>query len=178
MTRAAFATFLTVSSSLIVGCATFDPTRGPLTASLRTDSAEIGVEFRSRAYVAKIGFVYTNTTPGPVSKSRCGEPADPHLEKRVDGRWVEVYRPVYLMCRTTPDFRIESGATHRGVISFTAYEPGQNKYPDLLVDSIGGTYRLRWVLAEGAEATESARRVEAISNEFRMVLRPTATTLK
>jgi hypothetical protein len=82
------------------------------------------------------------------------------------------------MCRTTPDFRIESGATHRGVISFTAYEPGQNKYPDLLVDSIDGTYRLRLGFAQGIEETESARRVEATSNEFRMVLRSGTTTLK
>jgi hypothetical protein len=143
----------------------------PLTASLHTDSAEIGVSFRPPGYFAKIGFVYVNTTSAPVSMSGCHGPPDPQLEKKVDGQWVPAYFPIYMMCLDYPDFRIESGATHRGIISFHAFEPGHNMAPELRVDSIDGTYRLRWDFAEGTDATEGGRRVKAVSNEFRMVLR-------
>lgn len=174
--RAACATLLAVSLSYLVACQTLSPYSRPLTASLRTDSAEIGVHFRPPAYVAKIGFVYVNTTAGPVSMAGCGGPPDPQLEKKVDGRWVPAYYPFYLACLTKPDFRIESGATYRGVISFGAFEPGHNTAPELLVDSIDGIYRLRWDFAEGTDATaEGVRRVEAVSNEFRMVLREGAS---
>jgi hypothetical protein len=168
----ASATVLIVALSYMPGCETLNPLRRPLTASLRTDSTEIGVRFRSGAYFAKIGYVYTNTTAGPVSMAGCGGPPAPQLEKKVEGKWVAAYYAVYPLCRMMPDFRLESGATHRGVVHFLAHTPGQNIYPDLLVDSIDGTYRLRWMFTEGTDAyLESARRVESTSNEFTMVLR-------
>jgi hypothetical protein len=52
-----------------------------------------------------------------------------------------------------------------------ASAPGHNMMPELKVDSIDGTYRLRWIFSEGTEASRDARKVEGISNEFRMVLR-------
>ena len=44
--------------------------------------------------------------------------------------------------------------------------PGNNTYPTLMVDSIDGTYRLRWDFSEGAVAhAKGARKVAATSNE-------------
>lgn len=170
--RVPFATLLTGSLLFLVACETRDPVESRLLfTSLSTDSAVIGVRFSPPGYFAEIGFVYVNTTAGPVSISGCHGPPDPELEKRVDGRWVRAYHQIHLLCLTKPDFRVESGATHRDVISFVAFQPGQNKAPVLLVDSIDGTYRLRWNLVEGTDASEGGRKVEAISNEFRMVLR-------
>ena len=167
-----FAISVTVCLASLMACETLKPLRRPLTASLRTDSAEIGVQFRPPVYVAKIGFVFVNTTAGPISKAGCGGLPDPQVEKKVDGHWVPAYHPVDLACRITPDFRIESGATLRGVVSFGAYERGHNTYPELLVDSIDGIYRLWWSFVQGADASlKSARRVDAVSDEFRMVLR-------
>ena len=170
--RVALATFLIGPLSYLAACESLNPLRRPLTASLRTDSAEIGVQFRPPVYVAEIGFVYVNTTSNPVSIAGCGGPPDPQVEKKVGGRWVPAYHPIYLACRMVPDFSIESGKTHRGVISFGAFEPGNKIGPELLVDSIDGIYRLRWIFTEGTDAfAPGARRVEAVSNEFRMILR-------
>lgn len=167
-----------LAATLILGlisplaCQTVARSKKPLLASLRTDSTEIGVEFRGNAYVADIGFVYVNETKGPVSQAGCGGPRWPDLEKRVNDRWVPVYYPISLACRTEPDFSLESGATWRGVLGFMAFEPGHNIEPELLVDSIDGVYRLRLDLTEGREAgAKGARRVEGTSNLFRMTLR-------
>jgi hypothetical protein len=130
------------------------------------------VRFNGKAYFAKIGFVYVNDTGKPVSRAGCGGPGWPDLEKNVAGRWVQAYWPVYLACRIIPDFVLASGATYHGVLEFLAFEPGHNIMPLLLVDSIDGVYRLRWDFSEGEVAgAKGVRRVEAISNEFRMVLR-------
>ena len=156
----------------LVGCETLAPSTRPLTASLRTDSTQIGAHRSGFAYIANIGFVYTNTTPKPVSKAGCGGPPFPELEKNVGGKWVAAYYRVYLACLTKPDFMIVSGATFRGVLQFMAFERGHNTAPELNVDSIDGLYRLRWDFREGTDATApGTRSVESISNEFLMVLK-------
>lgn len=158
--------------SWIVACQTLVRSNHPTAASLRTDSAEVGVRFNGKAYSAKIGFVYVNNTDKPVSKAGCGGPRYPELEKNVGGRWVPAYEPVYLLCLTIPDFTVGSGESFYGVLDFVAFQPGNNTYPTLVVDSIDGTYRLRWDFSEGAVAhAKGARKVAATSNEFQMVLR-------
>lgn len=153
-------------------CQTLGPSELPLTASLQTDSAEIGVHHSGFAYGAEIGFVYTNTTSGPVSKGGCGGPPFPDLQKKVNGTWVYAYNPIYLLCLTKPDFKLESGQSFRGVLRFGAFDPGHNTEPVLKVDSIDGIYRLQWTFAEGTDAAaKDARRVESTSNEFRMILK-------
>lgn len=156
----------------LLACQTVVQSKGPVSASLRIDSTEIGVQFRGNAYVANIGFVYVNETKKPVSRAGCGGPGRPDLEKRVNDRWVPAYYPVSLACRTYPDFSLESGATYRDVLQFMAFEPGHNIMPELMVDSIDGVYRLRWDFSEGREAgAKGGRSVQATSNEFRMTLR-------
>ena len=156
----------------VVGCETLAPSPRPLTSTLRTDSTEIGVHRSGFYYFANIGFVYTNTTAKPVSMAGCGGPAFPQLEKNVGGKWVAAYYPAYLACLTKPDFMIESGATFRGVLQFMASEPGHNTAPELNVDSIDGTYRLRWDFREGTDASApGTRSVESVSNEFQMLLK-------
>ena len=165
----------------LLACATLNPSREAPTASLRADSAEVGVHRSDFAYIAKIGFTYVNTTAKPVSKAGCGFPPWPSLEKKVEGRWVLAYNPAYLMCLTKPDFILRSGETYHAVFDFEAYEPGHRWAPTLDVSSIDGVYRLRWDMAEGTDATDrSAKIVRSTSNEFRMVLRaapsPTSNT--
>jgi N-acetylglutamate synthase-like GNAT family acetyltransferase len=164
----------TLSMLLLVflaACQALNPSLRPLPAALRADSAQIHVRRSDYAYGADIPFVFTNTTAKPLSVAGCGGPTFPGLEKKVNDRWVAAYNPVYLMCLTKPDFMLKSGETFRNVVQFSAYEPGHNTHPTLEVESIDGIYRLRWVLVEGTDATaKDARQVEAISNEFRMVL--------
>lgn len=155
----------------LVACETLSPFRRSLSASLRTDSAQIGVRHSGFAYAAKIGFLYTNTTAKPVSKTGCGFPPFPGLEKKVNDQWVAAYYPFYLMCLTKPDFMLESGQSYHGVLEFMAFEPRHNTMPELRVESIDGIYRLRWDFVEGIDASaKGARKVESISNEFRMAL--------
>jgi hypothetical protein len=157
--------------SYSVACETLGLSRRPLIASLRTDSAEIGVQLSEYTYHAKIGFVYVNTSSGPVAKAGCGFPPLPGLEKKVDGKWVEAYYPVYAACLTKPDYTLPSGGTYHGVLQFLAFQPGHQAGPELRVDSIDGVYRLEWDFVEGTDVSvKNARRVNAISNEFRMVL--------
>jgi hypothetical protein len=157
---------------LPVGCQTLRFHPEPLHAPIVTDSSEISVLFRDNAYVAKIGFTFTNTTGHPISRAGCGGPGWPDVEKKVDDRWMPAYYPVYLLCRTIPDFSLEPGAQIRDQVSFMAFARGHNTMPELMVDSIDGVYRLHWSFTEGRNAsTENARRVDAVSNEFRIVLR-------
>jgi hypothetical protein len=157
--------------ALLAGCQTLQPLESTMTASLRTDSAVVGVHHGSYEYFAKIGFVFTNTTSKPVSKAGCGNIPGPSLEKNVDGKWVSAYSPVYLLCLTKPDWSLAAGASYHGELEFYAFERGHNTYPILDVDTIDGTYRLRWQFAEGTDATApDARRVESTSNEFRLFL--------
>jgi len=167
-----FATIFAIGTiAFLPSCESLSLSRRPLTASLRTDSSQIGVHYTGNGYAAKIGFVYTNTTAGPVSKSGCGSPASPGLEKRVNGKWVPAYFPAYPACLSKPDFMLRSGQILHDVLDFAAYEPGHHIGPELLVDSIDGIYRLRWDFAEGTDATEKGvRLVKSTSNEFRMVL--------
>jgi len=49
-------------ASYFGGCETLGIADRQPSASLRTDSAEIGVHKSGNAYLAKIGFLYVNTT--------------------------------------------------------------------------------------------------------------------
>ena len=174
MRRRALAMILTVGLGTYAGaCHTLGLSGPPLTASLRTDSAEIGVHMSGFTYLAKIGFVYVNTTSESVSKAGCGFPPFPELQKKVDGKWVAAYYAVYLACLTKPDFTLRSGESYHGVLEFMASQPGHQTEPTLLVGSIDGTYRLEWDFAQGTDTEiKGARTVHAFSNEFRMVLNP------
>ena len=174
MRRKALTVILTVGLVTYAGaCETLGLSTRPLTASLRTDSAEIGVHMSGFTYLGTIGFVYVNTTSSPVSRAGCGFPPFPELQKKVDGEWVAAYYPVYLACRTSPDFMLRSGESYHGVLEFMAAQPGHQTEPSLMVDSIDGVYRLEWDFAQGTDSDiKGARRVNAISNEFRMVLTP------
>jgi len=156
---------------LLFGCQTFNGSRAPLHASLVTDSTEVTAYHRGSGYVATIGFTFTNNTGRTISRAGCGGPGWPGLEKKVNTRWISAYHPVVLACRTYPDFSWQPGAQIRDALRFVAYERGHNTYPQINVDSIDGTYRLRWSFTEGREAgAKGARNIEAISNEFYMKL--------
>lgn len=172
MKRVLFAVFpLVVLGFSVEACDPSRIARPELIASLRTDSTEIGVHSNEIGFNAKIGFVYTNTTDGPVAKAGCGFPPFPELQKKVDGQWVPAYYPVYLLCLTKPDFSLPSGSSYRGVLDFFAAKPGQSWAPVLLVDSIDGVYRLEWDFVQGTD-TEfgNGKIVKSFSNEFHMVL--------
>ena len=114
--------------------------------------------------------MYTNRSGDAVSATHCHTPPPPTLEKRVGEEWVRAYSPVMLMCLTIPHFRIAAGATYRGTLHFAAAPRGRNMAPALEVESIPGTYRLRWGLRAGNDPeARDAPMVEAISNEFRLV---------
>jgi len=166
------ALFVLLPVAYLAGCQSLLPPPEPLHAPIVTDSSEIGVSFRGNVYVAKIGFTFTNTTGHLISRAGCGGPGWPAVEKKVKDRWVPAYYPVYPMCRTIPDFSWEPGAQIRDQVSFMAFAPGHNTMPELIVDSIDGIYRLHWGFTQGRNASaEKARRVDAVSNEFRMILR-------
>jgi hypothetical protein len=158
----------------VFACQALVPLREPSRVVLHADSAEVPVHFNQHTYFAKIGFMFVNDTRQPLSRAGCGGPGWPALEKNVDGRWVAAYYPISLLCRSIPDFSVPPGRTYRNVLEFMATEPGQRLMPNLLVKSIDGIYRLRWSFAVGRKDEQDAKRVEAISNEFRMVLDPAA----
>jgi hypothetical protein len=141
-------------------------------ATLATDSREYAVRFETGMYRATIGYTYTNRSGDAVSATHCHTPPPPVLEKKVGEEWVRAYSPVQLMCLSIPHFRIAAGATYRGTLDFAAAPPGRNMAPVLEVESIPGTYRLRWALRAGEDPeARGAPVVEAISNEFRLVER-------
>lgn len=137
---------------------------------LHADSAEYTVRYTRPLYQASIGYVLTNGTATTVSANYCREPGPPALEKHVEGRWVPAYSPVILLCQTIPPFRLAPGATYRGRLALTVAAPGLNVEPRLLVESIGGTYRLHWVFQAGPDPDHPhAEPVEFLSGTFRLV---------
>ncbi|MFN2564963.1 MAG: hypothetical protein ABR499_08140 [Gemmatimonadaceae bacterium] len=142
----------------------------PIAATLVTDSAQYTVRFVNGMYRARIGYRYTNQSGDAVSVAYCRTPPPPLLEKKVGGEWVQAYSAVVLLCRSIPDFRIPAGGTYRGALDLAAAPRGRNEVPILEVDSVPGTYRLRWELRAGNDPDVGAV-VEAISNEFRLVER-------
>jgi hypothetical protein len=152
-------------------CQTLRPSKPPLTASIRTDSAQIGVRHGGFTYRADIGFVFTNTTASPLSTSVWCPPFQT-LEKKVDDHWVAAtISKNCLTSQTMPTLTIESGQSYRDVLQFWASDRGHSGWRELQIDSIEGIYRLRWGFVEGTDAyAKGARKVEATSNEFQMVL--------
>ncbi len=164
-------TLLAIGSLAYLGaCQTLRPSRPPLTASLRTDSSQIGVRHGGFTYRADIGLVFTNTTPNPVSTSNWCPPFQT-LEKKVHDHWVAA--TTYKNCLTSqamPTLTIESGRSYRDVLQFWASDRGHSGWPELMVDSMEGIFRVRWDFVEGTDASaKDARKVESTSNEFRMV---------
>jgi hypothetical protein len=161
--------FLLFAPMLLGACDTISRLRPPLRAQLRTDSTLIAVHFSGHGYAANIGFEFTNTTSDTISMLGCVGIPDPAVEKLVNGVWRPAYEPFYALCRSSPDFALSSGDTMRRVIRFSAAARGERVMPQLLVDSINGVYRLHWIWTAGAKAdARNARRVEAVSNQFRM----------
>ena len=151
----------------LAGCRTLREGSSELRLSFVTDSSHVTVYDRGNAYVGNIAYTLTNTTNQPISRSGCGGPGYPDLEKKVSNRWVVAYDNISLACRTHPDFSWDPGSQIRDVLRFTAFKPGHNTYPQIRVDSIDGTYRLRWSFTEGRqEGAKGARSIEAVSNEF------------
>ena len=163
---------LAVGSLAYLGaCQALHLSKPPLTASLRTDSGQIGVRHGGFTYRADIGLVFTNTTANPVSTAIWCPPFQT-LEKKVHDRWVAAtgYKNC-LLSSTMPGLTLESSQSYRDVLQFWASDRGHSGWPELQVDSIEGIYRLRWDFVEGTDASaKDARKVESTSNEFRVVL--------
>ena len=141
------------------------------TAFIKTDSAAFTVTFEQLTYRASIGFTYVNRSGSPVSAARCGKPGPPDLEKLIGSRWTRVYSPISVLCRSNTDFVLGNNATYHATLDFVAFEPGHNMQPSLRVDSIDGTYRLRWSLVSGSNPDKkNALRVETLSNNFQLTL--------
>lgn len=156
---------------LLGGCQRLAVTPTQRAAYMKTDSAAFAVKSERFAYVATIGFTYVNHSGSPVSTTRCGKPGPQDLEKRVGSRWVQAYSPASLACLSTPNFVLANDDTYHSTLEFVAFEPGHGIGPALMVDSVDGTYRLRWSLVHGANPEDrSAPRIEAVSNEFRLIL--------
>jgi hypothetical protein len=141
-----------------------------ISALMRTDTTEFSVARSGQSYGAKIGFVFENTAGGAISSGMCL----PNVEKRVMRKgkqvWEAVSFGVVIGCDGRRVFR---GQTLQEFLLFSA--PNMETYmsPGHWINTIDGTYRLGWLFVEGtALASRRARRIEAVSNEFHMTLRP------
>lgn len=163
---------LCLLAALALGCSA-GPTAAPTArsgATLQADSTRYTVRFTEPLYRVRIGFVYTNGTDAPVSTNYCQVPGPPALEKEVGGRWVAAYNPIRLACLAIPPFRLAPGQAYRGALDVSVAQRGTNFIPQLEVDSIAGTYRLRWALRAGSDPDDSdAPSIEAVSAPFELV---------
>lgn len=157
---------------IVPGCRRPHPDADRAGASLRTDAAEYVVEYTGTLYRAAIGYTYVNRTRTAVSAHQCQTPSPPALEKAVNGHWVPAYAPEVFLCESIPPFRVPAGGTYRGTLALRVAHRDRHTSPELLVDSIPGTYRLRWVLRAGSDpADTTAAWIEVVSNSFRLVER-------
>ena len=131
----------------------------PAYTLLRTDSAEIAVG----GGLIYIGMVLVNTTQNQISGGCL-----PNLEKKVNEKWVTAHFGVMLGCN---GLTLEPGRSYRDTVPYFA----SNIATELRGAPIEGTYRLRSRFVEGKDLSdERARKVEAISNEFRLIRRGTS----
>jgi len=137
-------------------------------ALMRTDTTEIRVGRSGETYATMIGFVLVNTTAGAISSGMCM----PNVEKSVMRKGKQVWEAasygVVLGCDRAGFNQSEA---YRERVLFSA--PNLEKYmsPDHWINSIDGTYRLRWSFVEAADGTSGrARRIDAVSNEFHLTL--------
>ena len=162
--------------ALAAACRTLPGSGHQAGARLRADSAQYTVRFDGAHYRASIGYRYENHTAAPVSMTRCHAPRPPALEQEVaPGRWVALYDPMLLSCLSIPHFTLPAGGTYRGVVDLFVAPRGARAAPRLAVDSVAGTYRLRWVLRAGPDPEDQrAGLVEAISPPFHLIVRDDA----
>jgi len=131
----------------------------PVSLVLRSDSAEVTV---ARG-VTKIPFLLVNITEKAFRAGGCL----PQLQKKVNEKWVTADFGTVLGCEGG---LLEPGATSRDTLPVFTTNLVNNLQG---VNSIDGVYRLRWTFVEGKDReARRARKVEAVSNEFRMVFRP------
>lgn len=136
------------------------PRSQPAFASLRVESSEIVLQPPSLWF----RFTFVNTTATPIS-GYCS----PELEAKVADKWVTAFQPVVLGCDRssfgpgesyTERFPIFGYVLQNGIDLRRGSESGDN------------LYRLRWEFVEGKDAvSQSARRVHAFSNAFRIIIR-------
>ena len=139
---------------------------------MTTDATLYVVETNAGWYQTKIGFVYENHTDRSVSQNYCRTPGPPVVEKYESGKWTAAYIPIVLLCLTMPPFVIAADSSYTAILDFTAAPPNTHKGPELRVAAIPGIYRLRWAMRAGSDPNaEDAPMVDAVSNQFRLVLR-------
>lgn len=92
---------------------------------------------------ARMSYVFTNPTPGPVYFVNCKGNTPPLLQKRVDDHWVNVWAPTILDC-LSPPIVVPPGEEYRNSVSILAAGPDNNLASKLTADSIPGIYRFVW----------------------------------
>jgi len=123
--------------------------------------------------VTRIGWRFTNPTGVTLSTNYCQQPAPPALQKRVNGQWVVAPDDAVAvpLCQAIPPFRLPPNETYRSTRLFRTPGPNVGMDPMTQVDSINGTYRLRWGLRVGPDPdAPGAATIEAVSNEFRLTV--------
>jgi hypothetical protein len=116
---------------------------------------------------------YQNRSPHPVYLEYCGyDPGSYRLQKRVNGNWVEAYRPICQAVGIEDPFPVDPGEVFADTMTahhFTGFPPVR---PRLEVDSIPGTYRLimvlytRWHPNARDRLLDPQARQEVASNTF------------
>ncbi len=164
---------MTLLASFAVGCWRGGVATTSKTGStIETDSSLYTVRFTNPYYHVRIGFVYKNATRRTVSANYCQKPGPPVVEKDVGGRWTLAFGAITLTCATDPPFRLAAGQQYRDTFDVWAAPRGTNFFPSLSIDSIPGTYRLRWILRAGPDPENRKESwVEATSAPFELVLR-------
>lgn len=166
-----YAVPLFAAAASFIRCQTLSRGPGSGEVTLVTDPPSITAYHRGIGYVADIGFTLSNDSGRPISRTGCGGPGFPQLEKKVGGRWIPAYYEISLLCRTIPDYSWEAGSRSHAPLKFEAFERGYHTEPELLVDSIDGIYRLTWNFSEGKVAGgKGAKTLTTLSNQFRMTL--------
>lgn len=137
----------------------------------RTDARSYTLHAGRDSYDVSIGVTFTNLTGDTVYFPRCKMP-EFELRKRVPGGWAGAWEPsAYFACKGQP-IVVPSRGRWRTRLDIRAFYPGSRwGGPQFRVDSIPGTYRLRWERVE-TPAAVSLPEEERVSNEFALRAEP------
>lgn len=124
----------------------FAPAAAPFSGQtyLSTDAVEYDIDIGGRLIALDIGLDYRNPLNKSVAVARCGGPANPILQKLVDGDWVLALAIPEPLCISRPPLVLPPKSTYR--FGFGAHVDAYelDRWIQRVDGSLDGTYRLRW----------------------------------
>lgn len=129
-------------SAALLGCAGLTDLARDSEPPIQTELLQYHLSFDGIGLEAKIAYVFTNRTGGPVYIPNCRGSFYLHLD-REHGGWHKAWSAGVLTCGGSP-IVVESDSVFRDTLVVWGAPPGTNWYPQFDKQDPTGIYRIVW----------------------------------